>query len=84
MSMPIVIAIVLGLSVPITAYIFKEKKRKEESRAVVASYLMEIQEEIDQLPFDKYLQKSWLHEHFIDEVLELYRLDKKVLKHLKV
>ena len=84
MSMMVIICIVLVLSFSLTSYIVKEKKRKYAFRELLASYLVEIQEEIDILSFDTYLQKSWLHEHIIEEVLEIYNQDKKVLKLLDV
>jgi len=82
--MTIVIAIVLSLSLPLTLYVSKVKKQKNELRQLLASYLIEIQEEIDEFTFDNYLQKSWLYENFIDDVLSIYRQDKKVLKLLSL
>jgi len=84
MGMSIVIAIVLSLSLSLTLYVFKVKKEQNRVRQLLASYLIEIQEEIDALSFDNYLQKSWLYENFIDEVLEIYHQDKKVLKLLSL
>jgi len=82
--MPIVIAIVLSLSLPLTLYVSKVKKQKDEARQILASYLIEIQEEIDAFTFDDYLQKSWLYENFIDDVVAIYQQDKKVLKLLSL
>jgi superfamily I DNA/RNA helicase len=82
--MVLLVSILLVSFFGLTYYVLKEKKKKDTLRELLASYLMEIQEEIDQLSFDKYLQKSWLMEQFVEEVSELYSHDKKVLKHLKL
>ncbi len=79
MSMVVVISIVLTISFSLTFYLVKEKKRKYALRQLLAFYLLEIQEEVDNLSFDTYLQKSWLRKHIIDEVLEIFNQDKKVL-----
>ncbi len=84
MGMLIIITIVLSLSLSLTLYVFKVKKEQNRVRQLLASYLIEIQEEIDTLPFDSYLQKSWLYENFIEEVLEIYHQDKNVLKLLSL
>jgi len=82
--MTIIVAIILSLSVPSIVYVFKEKKKKEKNRQLLVSYLIEIQEEIDALSFDQYLQKSWLNEYIINEVLAIYKEDKKVLRRLSI
>jgi len=84
MSMLIVLSIILTLSFPLSIYLYREKKKKDLIRELLASYLIEIQTEIDTLTFDHYLQKSWLYEHIIDEVLEIYHQDKSVLKLLNI
>ena len=82
-SLLIVISL-LTLSFPLIKHILKEQKKQKVKQQILASYLIEIQEEIDNLPFDTYLQKTWLYEEVIDEVLEIYHQDKKVLKLLDI
>jgi superfamily I DNA/RNA helicase len=84
MSMMIVIGIVLALFSSLTVFLWKEQNRKNNNRQLLASYLLEIQDEITDISFSTYLQKSWLYENFIDEVLEIYREDKRVLKLLTI
>jgi superfamily I DNA/RNA helicase len=84
MSMMIVIGIVLALFSSLTVFLWKEQNRKNNNRQLLASYLLEIQDEITDISFSTYLQKSWLYENYIDEVLEIYREDKRVLKLLTI
>ena len=82
MGMVVLISSLLSLS--LSVYLLKDRKKRVAQRELLALYLIEIQEEIDNLSFDCYLQKSWLREHIVDEVLSIYNQDKKVLTLLKI
>ena len=69
-------------SVPIIKKIQKEKKQKYQERLELSAYLLGIQKEIEELTTEFYLQKSWLHENFIDEVTEIIQNDKAILNYL--
>ncbi len=69
-------------TVPIIKKIQKEKSIKHQERLELSAYLLGIQKEIEELPTDVYLQKSWLYENFIDEITEIIQNDKAILRYL--
>ncbi len=69
-------------SVPIIKKIQKAKSIKHQERLELSAYLLGIQKEIEELPTEIYLQKSWLYENFINEITEIIQNDKAILRYL--
>jgi len=72
----------LFVSSPIIKKIQEEKRQKHQNLLALSSYLLEIQNELEELPTDIYLQKKWLYENYIDEILEIVKSNKAILNHL--
>ena len=82
LEISLLLLVTVGAMTPILKKELEARQRKKEAYQKLASYLMEIQEEIEQLPIDVYLQKRWLEERFIEEVQEMVQADKAVLSYL--
>lgn len=82
LEIPALLAVSLLASVPVIKKIQKEKRQKHQERLELSSYLLGIQKEIEELTTEVYLQKTWLHENFIDEVTEIIQNDKAILNYL--
>ena len=70
------------VSVPVIKNMQEEKRKKHEKLLESSNYLLEVQKELEVLSTELYLQKNWLHENYIDDILEVIKGDKKVLNDL--
>ena len=82
LEISILLLVSLSISIPIVKNVYAAKKEKHHERLELSIYLLDIQKEISEFPIDVYLQKKWLYENFIDEVLEIIQEDKGILSYL--
>ena len=67
------------VSIPVIKNMQEEKRKRDEKLLESSNYLLDVQKELEVLSTELYLQKNWLHENYIDDILEVIQSDKKVL-----
>jgi superfamily I DNA/RNA helicase len=82
LEISLLMAVSLSMLAPIVIKEIKARQAQKEALLATAQYLMEIEEEISQLPINLYLQKRWLEENFTNEVTEIIQENSAVLEHL--